>query len=122
MKHTEKTVLVYGLSPVQLLQLHAVFQTLGIRCVAVTDSMTACRVDELLEGTHTAGVPGIPLLGRFALLAGFAGRESEAITALNRVAPGIIKAVRTETNGSWRFLDLCAEIAEENRYMMNRRK
>ena len=121
MKQIPKTVLVYGLAPMQLLQLHAVFQPLGIRCIAVSDSMTACRVDELLEGTQTAGAPGIPLLGSFALLAGFGGKESEAIAAMNLVAPGIIKAVRTETNGSWRFLDLCTEIAQEFR-LMNRRK
>ena len=120
MKQTEKTILIYGLAPREILQLSTLAQPLGIRVRAVTDSMTACRIDELLEGTG-GSQPGIPLLGRFALLAGFDGQENLAIPLINQAAPGVIKAVRTDTNGRWRFLDLAAEILEEHR-VMNRRK
>lgn len=121
MKQTEKTILIYGLAPMQILQLNALAQPLGIRVVAVTDSMTACRIDDLLAGKPTLGLPAIPLLGRFALLAGFDGQEGLAIPLINRAAPGVIKAVRTETNGRWRFVDLAAEIGEEHRVMNGRK-
>ena len=116
-----KTILIYGLSPMQLLQLAALAEPLGITCRAVPDSRAAYKVDELLAGAEIPGMPAMHLLGRFALLDGFHGQESLATALINRVAPGVIKAVHTAHNGKWRFCDLCAEISTEHRTMTARR-
>ena len=118
--HFEKTILLYGLEPMQTLKLCALAQAQGIRCRPVPDSRVFSRIDELLTDRDTEG-PAMHLTGRFALLAGFDGQQMQATALINSVAPGVIKAVRTEHNGQWRFADLCGEIAEEHR-LMTRRK
>ena len=117
--HFEKTILIYGLEPMQTLKLCALAQAQGIRCKPVPDSRVFSRIDDLLTDRDTDG-PAVRLPGRFALLAGF-GQGPLPTALINSVAPGVIKAVRTEHNGAWRFSDLCSEISQEAQYM-NRQK
>lgn len=117
----EKTILIYGLTPAQLLELHALAQPLGIRCKAVPASQAAYKVDELLSDRELPGLPSVQLLGRFALMAGFNGQEQLATMLINKVSPGVIKAIRTAHNGGWRFCDLCAELSREHQTMTNRK-
>lgn len=119
--HFEKTILIYGLSPAQLLQLNALAQPLGIRCKAVPASQAAYKVDDLLSDQELPAMPPVQLLGRFALMAGFNGQEQLATMLINKVSPGVIKAIRTVHNGSWRFCDLCAELSQEHHTMTNRK-
>ncbi len=120
MANAEKTILIYGLSPMQLLQLNSLAEPLGIAVRAVPDSKAACKVDELLSDKEPAPVPAMHLMGRFALLDGFNGQEQLATALINKVSPGVIKAVHTVHNGSWRFCDLCAELSSEHRTMTKR--
>lgn len=120
-KNFEKTILIYGLTPAQLLQLNSMVQPLDIRCKAVPASQAAYKVDELLSDQELPGLPPIQLLGRFALMAGFNGQELLPTALINRVSPGVIKAIRTDHNGDWRFCDLCAELGREHETMTNRK-
>ncbi len=116
-----KTILIYGISPMQLLELNSLAQPLGIRCKAVAPSQAAYQVDELLSEEELPGLAPMQLLGRFAVMAGFDGQEQLAMMLINKVSPGVIKAIRTAHNGSWRFCDLCMELTREHHTMNNRK-
>ena len=116
----DKIILIYGLAPMQLLQLHSLGQPLGIRVIAVPDSRTAMKVEALLMEEEGKGLPALALSGRFALLHGFGGQESMAAALINQVSPGVIKAVHTAHNGDWRFSDLAGELLEEHAQMTRR--
>lgn len=117
MKHTEKTILVYGLSGIQLLGLTTTAEKAGITCRAVSDTQTELTVAQLLSGEEFPPKPAKPLVGKFALLDGFDGQEHVAAALINQFASGVIKAVHTTHNSSWRFRELCSEIFGEYQMM-----
>ncbi len=113
MKQAEKTILVYGLSGMQMLALTSMAQQAGIVCKAVSDTQTTLTVAQLLSGKEFPPKPDHPLIGKFALLDGFNGQEQLGTAMINQVASGVIKAVHTKHNSDWRFADLCSEIHKE---------
>ena len=110
----DKTVLIYGLKGPELLKLLPLCKAAGIRCKAVSDSKTRYTVDELLSDRELSSQDPFPLSGKYALLDGFSGNLGEISSIINQVCPGVIKAVHTEHNGSWRFSDLCFAILQEH--------
>ena len=119
MSKTQKTILIYGLSPAYLLQLNLLAEPAGFTVRAVSDSQTACHVGQLLAGTAVPASP-MHLLGKFAVLDGFGGQEQLAVMMINQVVPGVVKAVHTAHNTKWRFCDLCAELSLEHQTMNKR--
>ena len=111
---SKRTILIYGLAPLQQLALISAAEKEGIICRPVSDTETSYTVDQLLSGKELAPRPPLPVAGRYALLDSYSGEE---LRLVNSVAPGVIKAVRTKHNGSWHFFKLCNAIQEENDYM-----
>ncbi len=121
-KKSEKTILIYGLSGMQLLILDTITKNEGIVCKPVSDTQTSLTVDQLLSGKDFPPMPSRPLMGKFALLDGFDGQEQIGIALINQVTSGVIKAIHTKHNSSWRFSDLCASIQEEYHTMKKAEK
>lgn len=117
MKQSEKTILVYGLSGMQLLALSSMAEKAGITCKAVSDTQTSLTVAQLLSEQEFPPSPAQPLIGKFALLDGFDGQETLGTALINQVASGVIKAVHTKHNSDWRFSELCSAIHEEYQTM-----
>ncbi len=115
--HMQKTILIYGLSGMQFLQLNAMAEQVGITCRAVSDTQVSYTVAELLSGKELAPKPARRLMGKFALLDGFQGQEQIGTLLINQVSSGVIKAVHTKHNSSWLFSDLCSEIHKEHQTM-----
>lgn len=115
----KKTILVYGFTGMQLLNLNALAGKLGITCKAVSDNQTSHTVAQLLSGKELPPMPEHPLVGKFALLSGFDGQEQIGTLLINQAASGVIKAVHTKHNNDWRFSDLCSEIHKEHQTMKN---
>ena len=116
----QKTILIYGITGMELLSLTSMAEKAGIRVLRVTDRDTALTVGQLLSGRTGQGSEALPLMGRFALLSGFQGQEQMATLLINRCAPGVIKAVHTPTNTGWSFSGLCAAIGAEHRSLSGR--
>lgn len=114
---SKRTILIYGLHPIQQLALVSSAEKEGISCRIVADTETAYTVDQLLSGKQLPPRPALPVAGRYALLDGFDGDEDVALNLINAAAPGVIKAVHTKHNGSWHFFKLCSAIQEENDYI-----
>ena len=119
MQSSKKTILIYGLAPMELLALSAMAEHAGVRCKPVSDVQTTLTISQLLSDNDYPPAPPFPLQGKFALLDGFTGNEDEGAALINYVAGGVIKAVHTKHNTNWRFSDLCAEIHAEHTYMTN---
>lgn len=115
--HAQKTILIYGLSGMQLLTLSSMAEKAGIVCKAVSDNQTTLTVAQLLSGNELPAKPAHPLIGKFALLSGFDGQEQIGTMLINQVASGVIKAVHTKHNNDWHFSDLCTEIHKEHQTM-----
>ncbi len=113
-KESGKTILIYGLSGMQLLALSSMAEKAGIACKAVSDSQTSLTVAQLLSGDDFPANPARPLMGQFALLDGFNGQEQLGTMLINQVSSGVIKAVHTKHNSNWSFYDLCSEIHKEH--------
>ena len=113
----QKTILIYGLNPAQKLTLGLLSQQAGIRLKTLTDREIMHPIGALLSGKDLPDMPAFPLTGKYALLDGFQGQEQIGTDLINQVVPGVIKAVRTRHNESWRFCDLCSEIQLEHRTM-----
>ncbi len=115
--HPKKTILVYGLTGMQLLNLNALAGKIGITCKPISDHQTMLTVEQLLSGKDYPPMPEHPLIGKFALLSGFDGQEQLGTLLINQVASGVIKAVHTKHNNNWHFADLCSEIHKEHQIM-----
>lgn len=116
-----KTILIYGLEPIQKLMLTSQCQKAGVSCRILENEHTTVTIGKLLgQGEMPRGIP-FPLPGKFALLDGFAGQEQMGTALINQIAPGVIKAVHTPTNTNWRFCDLCSHIMQEHRMMTERK-
>lgn len=120
-KKSEKTILIYGLSGMQLLALSSMAQKLDITCRAVSDTQTSLTVAQLLSGNEFPPKPVRRLIGQFALLDGFNGQEQLGTMLINQVSSGVIKAVHTKHNSNWLFCDLCSEIHAEYQTMRKAR-
>lgn len=118
-KKPAKTILIYGWTDAQMAQLTAAAAKENIICRPVTTEQTGLTVAQLLGEPVPAApeTPASPIEGQYALLDGFAGREEQGVALINRVAPGVIKAIRTRHNGSWSFGALCAEMQKEHAAM-----
>lgn len=112
-QNTEKTILIYGLSGMQLMTLAMAAKKVGIRVKAVSDNQTGLTISQLLSGEELPSPDPIHLSGKYALLDGFNGHIDEAATLINQTASGVVKAVRTKNNSNWRFADLCFSIQQE---------
>lgn len=112
-KKSEKTILIYGLSGMQMLALSSMAEKEGILCKVVSDTQTTLTVAQLLSGKEFPPKPAHPLIGKFALLDGFEDHPQMATALINQVASGVIKAIHTKHNSDWRFSDLCCEIQKE---------
>lgn len=112
-KNSEKIILVYGLSGMQLMTLAMAAKKEGIGCKAVSDSETGLTISQLLSGEEQPCPDSVPLSGKYALLSGFDGQIDRALTLINQAASGVIKAVHTKNNTDWRFADLCFSIQQE---------
>ncbi len=119
---SEKTILIYGLSGMQMLALSSMAEKEGIVCKAVSDTQTTLTVAQLLSETPFPPQPSHALIGKFALLHGFDGHPQSGTALINQVASGVIKAMHTKHNSSWRFCDLCTEIRKEYDTVKNMRK
>lgn len=111
--NTEKTILIYGLSAMQLMSLAMSAKKVGIRCKAVSDSQTGLTLSQLLSNEEQPCQEPIHLSGKYALLAGFNGQIEQPMALINQAAGGVIKAVHTKNNNNWRFADLCFSIQQE---------
>ncbi len=116
---TDKMILVYGLTGMQMLTLSSMAEKLGITCRAVSDTQTTLTVSQLLSNETLPQMPARPLVGKFALLHGFDGQEQIAAALINQVASGVIKAIHTKHNHNWPFAELCIEIHSEHQTMKN---
>lgn len=114
---SQKIILIYGLTGLELLSLTSMAEKAGITVRPVSDRETGLTVTQLLAGKAAGPAVGVPLLGKYALLHGFDGQEQIGTMLINRAAPGVVKAVHTDTNGSWKFSSLCAAIGDEHRTM-----
>lgn len=112
-RKSERTILIYGLSGKQMLSLAMAAKEAGIRCRAVADTETCLTVSQLLSGEELPPCAPLPLTGKYALLDGFDGNLGEAASLINHASYGVIKAIRTDKNSSWRFADLCYAIQQE---------
>ncbi len=114
---SEKTILIYGLSGMQMLALSSMAEKEGIVCKAVSDTQTTLTVAQLLSENLLPPQPTHPLIGKFALLHGFDGHPQIGTALINQAASGVIKAMHTKHNSNWRFCDLCSEIQKEYQTM-----
>ena len=108
-----KTILIYGLTGMQMLSLAKAAQDTGIRCRAVADTETGLTISQLLSGEKFFPCAPLPLTGKYALLDGFDGNLGEGAALINHACYGVIKAIRTDKNSGWRFADLCYAIQQE---------
>ncbi len=113
-KKLQKTILIYGLTGMQMLMLDSMAEKLGIVCRPVSDTQTSLTVAQLLSDKEQPQMPPMPLLGKFALLHGFQGNEQIGTALINQAASGVIKAIHTPHNSNWRFSDLCTELQKEH--------
>lgn len=90
-KKSEKTILIYGLSGMQMLALSSMAEKEGILCKVVSDTQTTLTVAQLLSGKEFPPKPAHPLIGKFALLDGFEDHPQMATALINQVASGVIK-------------------------------
>lgn len=109
----QKTILIYGLPGMQMLTLASAAQKLGIRCKAVFDNQTTLTVAQLLSDKEYPPCSPLHLSGRYALFDGFGSDLQEATALVNQISPGVVKAVHTKSNSSWRFADMCFNIQQE---------
>ena len=112
-QNTEKTILIYGLSGIQLMTLAMAAKKVGIRVKAVSDNQTGLTISQLLSYEELPTPEQIQLSGKYALLDGFNGHIDEATLLINQAASGVVKAVHTKNNSNWRFADLCFSIQQE---------
>ena len=112
-QNTEKTILIYGLSGIQLMTLAMAAKKVGIRVKAVSDNQTGLTISQLLSYEELPTPEQIQLSGKYALLDGFNGHIDEAALLINQAASGVVKAVHTKNNSNWRFADLCFSIQQE---------
>ena len=109
----DRTILIYGLSGMELLKLIPLCKQAGIRCKAVSSSETTLTISQLLRGEKSENAEPYALNGQYALLDGFAGHLEDATNIINQVSSGVVKAMHTAHNTNWRFADLCFAIQQE---------
>ena len=97
----------------QMLSLAKAAKDAGIRCRAVADTETCLTISQLLSDGEFSPCAPLPLTGKYALLDGFEGNLGEGAALINHACYGVVKAIRTDKNSSWRFADLCYAIQQE---------
>lgn len=119
----KKTILIYGLQVEQQDALKKLCEKAQVECRIVTDGMLSCKVAQLFDAPESIQEKEpISVDGKFAMLGGFGSDTDEGVALINQVDSSVIKAVRTQHNGEWKFKDLCTAILEEHQVMSGQKE